>query len=166
MLPISSVYIQEKPRKIIIFGNLSIHTDTHSLFLKMQPKYVPSSTNLLLPNNHIGATLFFTQCLIVLFSYSSSYAPLFCRKTRYLTTYLGVRILLCCRNRHVYAYIYIQEKHFSTENGYDVTNKANDKVGYRTFSCSIVLSHCFGFAFDSFAGRRVTVEYREIISMA
>ena len=67
---------------------------------------MPSSANLLLPNNHIGATLFFTQCLIVLFSYSSSYAPLFCRKTRYLTTYLGVRILLCCRNRHVYAYIY------------------------------------------------------------
>ena len=79
---------------------------THSLSLKMQPKYMPSSANLLLPNNHIGATLFFTQCLIVLFSYSSSYAPLFCRKTRYLTTYLGVWILLCCRNRHVYAYIY------------------------------------------------------------
>jgi len=45
-------------------------------------------------------------------------------------------------------------------------NKADDKVGYRMFSCAIVLSHCFGFAFDFFAGRRVTVEYREIISMA
>ena len=62
--------------------------------------------------------------------------------------------------------IYIQEKHFSTENGYDAMNKADDKVGYRMFSCATVLSHCFGFAFDSFAGRRVTVEYREIISMA
>ena len=28
LLPISSVYIQEKPRKIIIFGNLRIHTNT------------------------------------------------------------------------------------------------------------------------------------------
>ena len=44
--------------------------------------------------------------------------------------------------------IYIQEKHFSTENGYDVMNKADDKVGYRMFSCSIVLNRRLSFNID------------------
>ena len=60
----------------------------------------------------------------------------------------------------------MQEKHFSTENGSNAMNKADDKVGYRMFSCSIALNRRLSFAYNSFAGRLVTVGYREIISMA